>query len=75
MFKQGSIFLHLYYLIYISVTAIPYEVTIWTGSERSAGTDANIFLQMYGQAGKTESYSLRNKTDNFEQGMQDKFKV
>ncbi|KAL4225451.1 Lipoxygenase y domain-containing protein 1 [Mactra antiquata] len=54
---------------------IPYEVTIWTGDVSSAGTDANVFLQMYGLNGKTESYNLRNKTDNFEQGMCDKFKI
>ncbi|XP_053384453.1 lipoxygenase homology domain-containing protein 1-like isoform X6 [Mercenaria mercenaria] len=54
---------------------IPYEVTIWTGDKSGAGTDANVFLQIYGTDGKTETYNLRNKTDNFEKGMCDKFKI
>ncbi|XP_013416715.1 lipoxygenase homology domain-containing protein 1 isoform X2 [Lingula anatina] len=54
---------------------IPYEVTIWTGDVRGAGTDANVFMQMYGETGKTEEYKLDNKTNNFEQGMIEKFKI
>ncbi|GFN87702.1 hypothetical protein PoB_001420800 [Plakobranchus ocellatus] len=54
---------------------IPYEVTIWTGNVRGAGTDSNVFLQMYGKSGKTEEISLGNKTDNFERGQMDKFKI
>jgi len=50
-------------------------LTIWTGDKTGGGTDANVFLQLYGTDGKTESYNLRNKTDNFETGMCDKFKV
>ena len=30
---------------------------------------------MYGEYGKTEEFQLRNKTDNFEKGQVDKFKV
>ncbi|KAK7479806.1 hypothetical protein BaRGS_00028986, partial [Batillaria attramentaria] len=52
-----------------------YEVTVWTSDTKSAGTDANVFLQMYGENGKTEEVQLRNKTDNFEKGHIDKFKV
>lgn len=48
---------------------------MWTGDVKSAGTDANVFIQMYGELGKTEEYQLRNRTDNFEQGHVDKFKV
>ena len=54
---------------------IPYEITMWTGDVSGGGTDANVFIQMYGEGGKTEEYSLRNKTDNFEKGQMDKFKV
>lgn len=48
---------------------------MWTSDVRSGGTDANVFIQMYGEDGKTEEYKLRNRTDNFEQGQVDKFKV
>ena len=54
---------------------IPYEITVWTGDVHGAGTDSNVFIQMYGEGGKTEEYMLRNCTDNFEQGQVDKFKV
>lgn len=57
------------------LTDIPYEVTVWTGERSGAGTDANVFLQIYGDKGKTEEKALGNKTDNFEQGQIDKFKV
>ncbi len=55
--------------------AIPYEITVWTGDKKGGGTDANVFIQMYGEGGKTEEKQLRNRTDNFEQGQVDKFKV
>lgn len=55
--------------------AIPYEITVWTSELRGAGTDASVFIQMYGVDGKTEEYKLRNKTDNFESGQVDKFKL
>ena len=61
--------------IYHVFPEIPYEITVWTGDQGSAGTDANVFIQMYGENGKTEEYHLRNKTDNFEKDHIDKFKV
>ena len=61
---------------FVFITEIPYEVTVWTGDMKGAGTDANVFLQMYGEYGvKTEELQLRNRTDNFEQDQCDKFKV
>ncbi len=55
---------------------IPYEVTITTGTCSSAGTDANVVLRIYGEEGaKTEEFQLRNRTDNFEKGSVEKFKV
>ncbi|XP_071500737.1 lipoxygenase homology domain-containing protein 1-like [Diadema antillarum] len=55
---------------------IPYEITVFTGDRSGAGTDANVFLTMYGDEGsKTEEFQLRNRTDNFERNMTDKFKI
>ncbi len=48
---------------------------MWTGDLSGAGTDANVFMQMYGEYGKTEEVQLRNRTDNFENAQIDKFKV
>lgn len=59
----------------VKLAGIPYEVTVWTSDVSGAGTDANVFLQMYGEEGKTEEYPIRNRTDNFEQAQVDKFKV
>ena len=42
---------------------------------RGAGTDANVFVTMYGDKGKTDEVPIGNATDNFEQGQLDKFKV
>lgn len=50
-------------------------MTLWTSDIKGAGTDANVFIQMYGVNGKTDEIKLRNKTDNFEKAAVDKFKV
>lgn len=57
------------------IVGIPYEVTIWTSDKARAGTDANVFVQMYGTEGKTDEIVLNNRSDNFERGMKEKFKV
>ena len=54
---------------------IPQEVTVYTGDVRGAGTNANVFLVMYGENGKSDQFDLRSKSDNFERGQVDKFKV
>jgi hypothetical protein len=43
-------------------------ITTKTADKRGAGSDANVFIQMYGIDGKSEEYQLRNKSDNFERG-------
>ena len=48
---------------------------MWTSDIRGAGTDANVFVTMYGDKGKTDEVPICNATDNFEQGQLDKFKV
>ncbi|CAF2355156.1 unnamed protein product [Rotaria sp. Silwood2] len=54
---------------------IPYEVTVFTGDKSGAGTDAKVFIQIYGLNGKTEEIILKNKSDSFEQKAVDKFKL
>jgi hypothetical protein len=46
---------------------IPYEITVFTGDKFGAGTDAKVFIQMYGLNGKTEELPLKSKSDTFEQ--------
>ncbi|KAK5871016.1 hypothetical protein PBY51_003919 [Eleginops maclovinus] len=53
----------------------PWSLWIWTSDLPSAGTDADISFQVYGEKGKSDETRLDNKTDNFEQGQVDKFMV
>ena len=52
-----------------------WNVWVWTSDVRGAGTDANVFMTLYGDKGKTDEVPIGNATDNFEQGQLDKFKV
>jgi len=54
---------------------IPYILTTKTANKRGAGTDSNVFIQIYGADGKTEEIPLDNRTDNFERGKEDVFKI
>ena len=56
-------------------TETVWNVWVWTSDMRGAGTDANVFMTLYGDKGKTDEVQLGNATDNFEQGQLDKFKV
>ena len=56
-------------------TETVWNVWLWTSDIRGAGTDANVFMTLYGDKGKTDEVPLGNATDNFEQGQLDKFKV
>ena len=47
---------------------IPYVITTKTADKKGSGTDANVFIQIYGVDGKTEEYPLKNKSDTFERG-------
>lgn len=51
-----------------NISVIPYEIHVFTGKELGAGTDANVFIQIYGDGKKTEEMQLRNRSDNFENG-------
>uniref|UniRef100_A0A3Q3R3S5 PLAT domain-containing protein n=1 Tax=Monopterus albus TaxID=43700 RepID=A0A3Q3R3S5_MONAL len=51
----------------------PWSLWIWTSDLSNAGTDAEIYFQVYGEKGKSDEIQLDNKTDNFEQGQVDRF--
>lgn len=57
------------------VLVINYEVSVVTGDVRAAGTNAKVFMQIYGETGKTELIILENRSNNFERGATDIFKV
>ncbi|CAL8278491.1 unnamed protein product [Merluccius merluccius] len=54
---------------------ITYEVTVTTGDMRAAGTNANVFCQIYGEDGKTLVLTLGNRSNNFERGTTEIYKV
>ncbi|KAG7241182.1 hypothetical protein INR49_025925, partial [Caranx melampygus] len=53
----------------------PWSLSIWTSDVKGAGTDAQVFLQIYGERGKSDEIRLENNSDSFEQGQLDKFMV
>lgn len=42
---------------------------------KGAGTDAQVFLQVYGEKGRSDEIRLENNSDSFEQAQLDKFVV
>uniref|UniRef100_A0A673CI95 Lipoxygenase homology domains 1a n=1 Tax=Sphaeramia orbicularis TaxID=375764 RepID=A0A673CI95_9TELE len=53
----------------------PWSLWIWTSDVKGAGTDAQVFLQIYGETGKSDEIKLENNSDSFEQGQLDKFMI
>uniref|UniRef100_A0AAY4A0E6 PLAT domain-containing protein n=1 Tax=Denticeps clupeoides TaxID=299321 RepID=A0AAY4A0E6_9TELE len=51
----------------------PWSLYIWTSDVKGAGTDAQVFLQIYGEKGKSDEMRMENKSDSFEQAQLDKF--
>lgn len=54
---------------------INYEVTIVTGDVTFAGTNARVFIQIYGDKGKTEVIMLESRSNNYERNTTEIFKV
>jgi hypothetical protein len=54
---------------------VPYEVTVVTGNQQDAGTDAGIYMIVYGLDGKTLEVALEKQSVQFERGRTDKIKL
>lgn len=55
----------------LSLPVARYRVTVCTGELEGAGTDANVYLCLFGDVGDTGErllYNCRNNTDLFEKG-------
>ncbi|XVV08190.1 PLAT/LH2 domain-containing protein [Actinoplanes sp. CA-131856] len=50
-----------------------YEIVVRTGTESGAGTDADVFLTLYGERGIAHQVQLGDGNDNFEAGAIDRF--
>uniref|UniRef100_A0A8C7GXC0 Lipoxygenase homology PLAT domains 1 n=1 Tax=Oncorhynchus kisutch TaxID=8019 RepID=A0A8C7GXC0_ONCKI len=53
---------------------INYEITVVTGDVSFAGTNANVFIQIYGGKGKTEVVNLASRSNNYERATTEIFK-
>ena len=53
-----------------------YEVVVTTGSERRAGSSANVFITLHGRKGVSPKLPLARKSeDTFDKGKKDQFLV
>lgn len=57
------------------LSVINYEVTVVTGDVTFAGTNAKVFVQIYGDKGKTEVITLESRSNNYERNATEIFKV
>ena len=61
------------------ISGIPYEVRTLTSDLRSAGTSANVYIQLYGRENCTQEkylcHSKLDREDKFKRGAEDLFVV
>jgi hypothetical protein len=68
-----SYFCHISLFYYFSV--VPYEVTITTGDVPEAGTDATLYMKVFGANGATSEVLLDKLSERFERGRSDLIKA
>lgn len=54
---------------------VHYEVEVWTGDVGGASTTARVYVQIYGEEGKTEVLFLSSRSRVFERASKDTFQV
>ena len=52
-----------------------YKITVNTADERGAGSDANVYITVYGENGDTGKRQLDTSADNFQRGKSDIFVI
>lgn len=50
-------------------------MTVVTGDVTFAGTNARVFVQIYGDKGKTEVLAIESRSNNYERNSTEIFKV
>ncbi|XP_059178108.1 lipoxygenase homology domain-containing protein 1-like [Physella acuta] len=71
-----KIFAHKKPLVKVSTEKpIRYEVTVKTGDVKYAGTDANVYIKIQGQKGKTKKLFMDDARNNFERGTTETFQL
>ncbi|MDJ0597945.1 MAG: PLAT/LH2 domain-containing protein [Crocosphaera sp.] len=56
-----------------ALTNVPYKIVVYTGDIRNAGTNANVYITLYGTRGQSNEYSLDNRENNYQRGDTDEF--
>lgn len=54
---------------------VHYEIEVWTGDVGGATTTARVYVQIYGEKGKTEVLFLSSRSRVFERASKDTFQV
>jgi hypothetical protein len=54
---------------------ITYDISIFTSDIRHAGTNANIYIVLFGEKGEANEVHLKNESNNFERGKCDRFRI
>lgn len=54
---------------------VHYEIEIWTGDVGGACTTARVYVQIYGEKGKTEVLYLSSRSKVFDRASKDTFQV
>ena len=66
-------------MLYIHVYLfLEYNIEVYTGKQKMAGTDSNIFITLHGQHGSSKKIHLVDPTSSkklFERNSQDKFRL
>ena len=55
-------------MILFAATLNQYRVVTYTGDELNAGTDASVYIILFGDEGESAQQSLDNAKNNFEKG-------
>lgn len=45
-----------------------YKISVYTGDKKNAGTDADVFITLFGTLGSSKEWKLDNSKNNFERG-------
>lgn len=53
-------------LLTVYYTARKYKISVYTGNKRGAGTDADVYLTVFGENGDSGEKKLDSKKNNFE---------
>ena len=60
---------------FASNLVIPYEITVFSGDVKDAGTDSDVTFTIYGSDGATPEVKLEKGDEKFERGGVDMFRM